>query len=51
MRIVTRGLGPSQMIVTRGYGLSEVVVIFWGEIIDLISRITTSMDLISKIGR
>ena len=49
MRIVTRGLGPNQMIVARGYGLSIAIVAFWGEILDFVSHIATLLDFNSVL--
>jgi len=47
MRIVTRGLGSSQMVVTRGYGTG--LAAFWGEILDFVSRIATVLDFNSVL--
>jgi len=47
--IVTRGFGNQSSIITRGYGIVEVISGLFGEVINLVSRITRQICLISKI--
>jgi len=46
-RIITRGMGPRHLLVTRGYGISSAVQKF-REILNLVSKIGTSLSLVSK---
>jgi hypothetical protein len=47
-RIITRGLGPTQLLITRGYGFTGAIVKIYREVLRLVSKVTTRLGLVSQ---
>lgn len=47
-RIITRGMGQNHLLITRGYGLVGAIVKIYREILRLVSRISTRLNLVSQ---